>query len=396
VDLYYLFRLELQTIMFTRLYIHIPFCRQKCPYCAFFSQEGSGGELDRYAGLLQREMLLAAKNTTPRSRLESVYFGGGTPSLLDPHQAADLLQQADSLFGLAAGAEVTLEANPGTIDFPRLAGFRQAGINRLSLGIQSFDDRMLETLGRIHTAQQAREAFSAARRAGFENIGIDLIHALPGQTGALWLAELRQAVQLAPEHLSIYGLTIEEGTPFAARYDGGSRLLPDEDLAADMFETADDFLEAHGYGHYEIANYARSGFRSRHNSGYWKRDGCLGLGAGAHSYLRDDRYGTRFSNAAGLDEYSTALQHGTLPRRDIQPLAREDAMAECLFLGLRMSDGVLFSAFEEEFGAGLTDVFGPEVAALSQQGLLTEDSRGIRLTRRGMLLSNQVFQRFLP
>jgi oxygen-independent coproporphyrinogen-3 oxidase len=341
-------------------------------------------------------MLLAAENTASRSQLDSIYFGGGTPSLLDPLQVADLLHQADSLFGLAAGAEVTLEANPGTIDFQRLDGFRQAGINRLSLGIQSFDDRMLMTLGRIHTARQAREAFTAAQRAGFENIGIDLIHALPGQTGAMWLAELRQALQLAPAHLSIYGLTIEEGTPFAALYDSNSRLLPDEDLAAEMFEAADEFLTAHGYEHYEIANYARAGFRSRHNSGYWKRDGYLGLGAGAHSFMRDAGFGTRFSNAADLNEYNTAVHHGTLPRRDILPLARADAMAEYLFLGLRMSDGVLYRSFAQEFGAGLTDIFGQKLTALLGQGLLTADTCGIRLTRRGMLLSNQVFQRFLP
>jgi oxygen-independent coproporphyrinogen-3 oxidase len=277
-----------------------------------------------------------------------------------------------------------------------LSGFRQAGVNRLSIGIQSFDDRMLSSLGRIHSAQQAREAFAAARLAGFANIGIDLIHALPGQTNAMWQAELRQALQLAPEHLSIYGLTIEEDTPFAERYDSDSPLLPGEDLAAEMFETADEFLKTNGYEHYEIANFARPGFRSRHNSGYWKRDGYLGLGAGAHSFLRDGRYGTRFSNAADLEEYRTALHAGALPRRDITPLAGRDAMAEFLFLGLRMSDGVVFDTFEHEFGAGLKAVFGQEIALLLGQGLLTEDTCGIRLTRRGMLLSNQVFQRFLP
>jgi putative oxygen-independent coproporphyrinogen III oxidase len=382
--------------MFTRLYIHIPYCRQKCPYCAFFSQEHTGNDLNRYAKLLQQEMFLAAEKTASLQRPDSIYFGGGTPSLLDPQLVADLIHQAENLFGLAAEAEITLEANPGTIDYQKLAGFRQAGITRLSLGIQSFDDRMLVALGRIHTAQQARDAFSAARQAGFENIGIDLIHALPGQTSAMWLAELQQALQLAPEHLSIYGLTIEEGTPFATQYGCDSPLLPDEDLAAEMFEMADDLLEAHGYEHYEIANYARAGFRSRHNSGYWKRDGYLGLGAGAHSFLREFGYGTRFSNAADLNEYSTALHNGVLPRRDILPLSRADAMAEYLFLGLRLSEGVLFSTFEQEFRDGLKDVFGKEITSLLVQGLLTEDTCGIRLTRRGLLLSNQVFQQFLP
>jgi oxygen-independent coproporphyrinogen-3 oxidase len=382
--------------MFTRLYIHIPYCRQKCPYCAFFSQVHNDGDLTRYAGLLLQEMRLAAESRSPQHRLDSIYFGGGTPSLLDPRQVAELIQQAGHLFGLADDAEVTLEANPGTVDFQKLSGFRQAGVNRLSLGTQSFDDRMLRELGRIHTAQQAREALAAARQAGFDNIGIDLIHALPGQTSALWLAELRQAVQLAPEHLSIYGLTIEEGTPFAARYDSDSPLLPDQDLAAGMFEVADDLLTAEGYEHYEIANYALPGYRSRHNSGYWQRDGYLGLGTGAHSLLRDSAYGTRFSNVADLDEYRISLRNGELPRREIISLSRTDAMAEFLFLGLRMADGIKSSEFEQEFGSRLKDVFGSEISLLLEQGLLAEDNRGIRLTRRGMLLSNQVFQRFLP
>jgi oxygen-independent coproporphyrinogen-3 oxidase len=382
--------------MFTRLYIHIPYCRQKCPYCAFFSQVHAEGDLTSYAGLLQQEMLLAAESTYPRRNLDSIYFGGGTPSLLDPRQVADLIQQAGHLFGLADDAEVTLEANPGTVDLQRLSGFRQAGVNRLSLGLQSFDDRMLKELGRIHTAKQAREAFAAARQAGFDNIGIDLIHALPGQTNARWLTELRQAVQLAPEHLSIYGLTIEEETPFAARYDSVSPLLPDQDLAAGMFETADDLLTTEGYEHYEISNYALPGLRSRHNDGYWQRDGYLGLGASAHSFLRDSGYGTRFCNVADLDEYRAALHNGTIPRRDITSLSHSDAMAEFLFLGLRMTDGIKYSTFEQEFGTGLKDVFGIEISQLLEQGLLAEGNRGIRLTRRGMLLSNQVFQRFLP
>jgi oxygen-independent coproporphyrinogen-3 oxidase len=382
--------------MFTRLYIHIPYCRQKCPYCAFFSQEHTDGDLTRYAGLLQQEMHLAAEDRSPQRRLDSIYFGGGTPSLLHPRQVAELIQQAGQLFGLADDAEITLEANPGTVDFQRLSGFRQAGVNRLSLGLQSFDDRMLKGLGRVHTAQQAGEAFAAARQAGFANIGIDLIHALPGQTSALWLAELRQAMQLAPEHLSIYGLTIEEGTPFAARYDTDSPLLPDQDLAAGMFEAADDLLTAKGYEHYEIANYALPGFRSRHNGGYWQRDGYLGLGAGAHSLLKDSAYGTRFSNVADLAEYRSALHNSDLPRRDITLLSRTDAMAELLFLGLRMADGIKFSVFEQESGCRLKDAFGDEISQLLEQGLLAEDDCSIRLTRRGMLLSNQVFQRFLP
>jgi oxygen-independent coproporphyrinogen-3 oxidase len=381
--------------MFSRLYIHIPYCRQKCPYCAFFSQAGSQRDLELYSDLLCAEMSLAATSSTP-CPLDSIYFGGGTPSLLEPHQVGRLIQHAAQLFGLAAQAEITLEANPGTVDCNRLTMFRQCGVNRLSLGVQSFNDRMLTILGRIHSAQQACGAFAAARQAGFDNIGIDLIHSLPGQTADMWRMDLEQALQLAPEHLSVYGLTIEDDTVFATLYADHSPLLPDEDLSVDMFEEADELLTAHGYDHYEIANYARTGFRSRHNSGYWHRDGYLGLGAGAHSYLKGSESGTRFSNVADLDEYAHALSIGELPRCDVTVLSREDAMAEHMFLGLRMSDGVRFATFEKQYGMGLNEVFGRELAALQHQELLTADGSAVRLTRRGMLLSNQVFQRFLP
>ena len=382
--------------MFSRLYIHIPFCLRKCPYCAFVSREGSESEAGDYAELLLEEMLLAGRESAPRQALDSVYLGGGTPSLLPPRQVSRLLERAALQFGLAERAEITLEANPGTVERRRLADFRSAGVNRLSIGFQSFNEHMLAVLGRIHTAQEALDAFSAARQAGFDNIGIDLIHALPGQTLEMWRADLEQALRLAPEHLSIYGLTVEEDTPFADRYDEDSSLLADEDLAADMFECADSMLTDAGYEHYEIANYARPGCRSRHNSGYWIRDGYLGLGTGAHSFLKSGDYGLRFGNTSDPEEYAAAINSGHLPRRDINILLRQDAMAEFMFLGLRLSEGVACSAFEQEFGVAMGQLFGREIDALVAQGLLFADSDCIRLTRRGMLLSNRVFARFLP
>jgi len=381
--------------MFTRLYLHIPFCRRKCPYCAFVSQEPAAGDLEGYGDILSAEMGLAAQAFGAEKPLESVYFGGGTPSLLDPSHIARILERAAGLFSLEQRAEITLEANPGTVDQERLAAFRSAGVNRLSLGVQSFSDPMLAALGRIHSAAEAREAFGAARAAGFDNIGIDLIHALPGQTLPLWRNELEQALALKPEHLSIYGLTVEEGTPFARQYGDDSPLLPDEDLAADMFEEADDLLTAAGYEHYEIANYALPGRRSDHNSGYWHRDGYLGLGAGAHSFLRQG-YGVRFGNPAGLDAYAGAIAQGLLPHGDEQTLTRQDALAEFMFLGLRMADGIVEDEFQQEFGVGLEEMFGEAVSKLTTLGLLETAGGRIRLTRRGMLLSNQVFARFLP
>jgi oxygen-independent coproporphyrinogen-3 oxidase len=380
--------------MFTHLYIHIPFCFRKCPYCAFFSQEPTRDDLDCYFNLLRDEMLIRSTAISSHSEVTSIYFGGGTPSLMKPHQIGGLLECAGKHFNIGSSAEITLEANPGTIDLHRLADFRQAGINRLSLGIQSFDDRMLTTLGRIHTSQQSLQAFEDARTAGFDNIGIDLINSLPGQTAEMWQSELEQAIELTPEHLSVYGLTIEEDTPFATKY-ANSTQVPDQDQSADMFETADNLLTSRGYEHYEIANYALPGRRSVHNSGYWHRDGYLGLGAGAHSLLKDDGFGTRRCNISNLDAYSTALQNGCLAEDEVMSLAYDDAVAEIMFLGLRMADGVSFCGFRDSFGRELKDVFGQQIADLAAKGLITEHSSGIKLTRRGMLLSNQVFQQFL-
>ncbi|MBW4055315.1 MAG: radical SAM family heme chaperone HemW [Proteobacteria bacterium] len=378
--------------MFNRLYVHIPFCVKKCHYCAFISRNPEKDELAEYPALLLREMLLHAPAARP---LDSIYFGGGTPSLLQPLQIARLLEKFAVYLGISADAEITLEVNPGTITHTSLKAFREAGINRVSLGIQSFDDAFLERLGRIHTTEQSRQAFQDAREAGFTNISMDLIHSLPGQSLEQWRAELRHAVQLGPEHISIYGLTIEEGTPFARSYPANSQELPDDDLSADMFELADELLTAAGFEHYEIANYARAGYRSQHNSGYWKRDGYLGLGVAAHSFLRDG-YGVRFSNPDNLEEYRRSVTSGQLIRIGEQRLSRGDARAEYLFLGLRLAEGVDLRAFEREFGRSFESVYGPIAADLVRFGFLMQNGRVLALTSRGILLSNQVFEKFLP
>jgi len=380
--------------MLNRLYIHIPFCRHKCPYCAFVSRGGHEDQIDGYVETLLQEMQLVSASCRPARPLDSIYFGGGTPSLLSPAQVTSILDSVNRLFGISGNGEITLETNPGTVDFDKLAGFHHSGINRLSLGVQSFDDRMLAALGRIHSAQQALDAFSAARKAGFDNIGIDLIHALHGQTMAMWQSDLQQAISLHPEHISIYGLTIEEDTPFALRY-SNENLLPDDDASADMFETAHNLLTTAGYEHYEIANYAHPGRRSQHNSGYWQRDGYLGLGAGAHSFLMDSAWGTRFSNSADIEGYTAAVSSRQLPREDLIELSRDDAMAEYLFLGLRMADGISCRRFEELFCVGLDQVYGREIEKLTAQGLLLQSGDNLRLSLRGMLLSNKVFSEFI-
>ena len=377
--------------MFNRLYIHVPFCVEKCHYCAFVSKTPKSNELLEYPALLIRELQLRTSGAKP---LVSIYFGGGTPSLLQPLQLARLLEDIADQTGIRADAEITMEANPGTVDAISLQQFRDAGINRISLGIQSFDDDFLKILGRIHTAGQARQAFGCARKAGFKNISIDLIHSLPGQSLDQWRTELLHAIELAPEHISIYGLTVEEGTPFARLYPAGSHELPDDDLSADMFELADELLTGAGFEHYEIANYARPGCRSEHNSGYWKRDGYVGLGVAAHTFLKEG-HGVRFSNPDTLEEYRRGVTSGQLERIDEHQLTLHDAMSEYLFLGLRLSEGVYIQGFEREFGRSLESVYGSVAVDLVRLGLLAQNGSQLTLTRRGMLLSNQVFSRFL-
>jgi oxygen-independent coproporphyrinogen-3 oxidase len=377
--------------MFNRLYVHIPFCAQKCNYCAFVSSTPQNNELTEYPALLLRELRLHACGSGP---VDSIYFGGGTPSLLQPLQLARLLEGIAGQTGISTNAEITLEANPGTIDRVALNGFLAAGINRLSLGIQSFDDNFLQCLGRIHTVNESRQAFRDARDAGFNNISIDLIHSLPDQSLDQWRSELQHAIALNPEHISIYGLTLEEGTPFARIYPAYSPELSDDDLSADMFELADELLVKSGFEHYEIANYARPGYRSQHNSGYWKRDGYLGLGAAAHSFLREG-YGVRFCNPDILEEYRRGVTSGELLRVGEFHLTQGDAMAEYMYLGLRLAEGVNVRAFEHEFGRSLESVYGSTAADLARLGLLIQNEDVLTLTRRGMLLSNQFFARFL-
>ncbi|MDD2273145.1 MAG: radical SAM family heme chaperone HemW [Desulfuromonadaceae bacterium] len=377
--------------MFNRLYVHVPFCVKKCHYCAFVSTSPEEAELSEYPVLLLHELQLHTTGNTP---LASIYFGGGTPSLLQPQHLSELLDGIKAHTPIREDAEITLEANPGTVDGASLKEFRKAGINRISLGIQSFEDHFLKTLGRIHTVEQSRQAFLDARETGFTNISIDLIHSLPGQSLDQWRSELQHAIELSPEHISIYGLTIEDGTHFARTYVPDSPELVDDDLSADMFELADKLLTAAGFEHYEIANYARPGYRSQHNSGYWSRDGYLGLGVAAHSLLLDG-YGVRFSNPDNLLEYRQGILSARPARIDEHKLTLDDAMSEFMFLGLRLSDGVNLRDFERAFGRSLESAYGPATTALEQLGLVVRKDEVLALTLKGMLLSNQVFARFL-
>ncbi|WP_224960012.1 radical SAM family heme chaperone HemW [Geomonas subterranea] len=377
------------------LYIHFPFCLKKCLYCDFNSTAWSGDQLDGYVELLLREMELRQQLLPEAVQAPTLYFGGGTPSLMTPELVGRLIEQASLRFGVEQGAEITLEANPGTLTPERLAGYRAAGVNRLSLGIQSFDDRLLQRLGRVHTAAEALAAFGQARRAGFDNISIDLMHSLPGQSLDEWRAALGQGIALAPEHVSAYALSIEEGTPFEGLHQRGELQLPGEEEGARMFETTGELLTGAGYLHYEISNFARPGRLSRHNQSYWSRQSYLGFGSGAHSFWNPDGLGRRWNNAADLDGYRAAIDARHLPERDEVLLSLEDAVAESFFLGLRVLAGLELAPLKARFGEDALACQLAEVERLLQAGLLVADGERIRLAGSSVIIANSIFSRFL-
>jgi oxygen-independent coproporphyrinogen-3 oxidase len=307
----------------------------------------------------------------------------------------EVIDTAARLYGLDSTAEITVEANPGTLTREKLAGYRSAGVNRLSLGIQSFHDQLLERLGRVHSASESCEAFAAAREAGFANIGIDLIHSLPGETPALWHDDLRQAVGFASEHISAYALTVEEGTPFHRFEREGTLLLPEEDEAVRMLEMTISILGAAGYEHYEISNFARPGCRSRHNQVYWRRGNYLGFGAGAHSFLAGSGWGVRWHSPDTPERYLRAIREGAPAEEERTALTRAEAMAEFLFLGLRLLAGVEETRFAREFGCTIDDAFPGVVGKLCAEGLLERQTGRLRLSAAGLMVANQVFVRFL-
>jgi len=377
----------------TSLYLHIPFCRRKCSYCDFTSFEQPEIPIDRYVELLLKELRLRLRSLEPQV-VPTLYFGGGTPSLLSPTQICCLLDAVRNHFSVEPSAEITLEANPGTVTQASLQRYLAAGVNRLSIGIQSLEDRQLEMLGRIHSAAEARTAFTSARTAGFSNISIDLMHGLPGQTLAAWQGTLEETVAMEPEHISVYGLSVEAGTPFAKMAEQGELHLPEEELAAAMLELTAEYLRSAGYDHYEISNFARPGFRSRHNQVYWQRGNYLGFGAGAHSFLNVPAYGQRWENPSTLAEYAAAVSNENLPDRGVA-LTEKEAMAEFMFLGLRLLEGVDKEEFVRQFGMELEEAFPKVVGKFRARGLLQEEGTMLRLTSRGLLLANLVMQEFV-
>lgn len=372
------------------LYIHIPFCRQKCLYCDFPSFAGREGEQERYTAALLAEMEARAAECGGRE-FGSVFFGGGTPTALPLPLLERLARKAFDSFRIAPDAEITVEANPGTLDRGTARALRGMGFNRLSMGVQAWQNHLLGRLGRIHTIEDFLENYRIVREEGFRNVNIDLMFALPGQEMEEWLETLEQAAALEPEHISAYSLILEEGTPFYAEWEAG-RLEPvPEELDREMYHAAVDFLAGKGYAQYEISNFARPGRQSRHNRLYWQAGEYLGLGLGAHSYWQ----GARFHNPYDMGEYIRAAGSTAALEQERVENTVQDMMEEFMFLGLRLTEGVSFAAFRERFGRELEEVYGGQVAELAGQGLLERDVAGIRLTRRGIDVSNVVFGKFL-
>ncbi len=330
------------------LYLHIPFCSNKCAYCDFFSQIGTHTQLAEYVELLNLNIRILHQQYPDTQPFETVFLGGGTPSLLTVAQLESLLRNISERFKLAENAEITLEANPGTINLNQLKGYRQAGVNRLSLGIQSLNNRNLQQLERIHSAEQALASVSIARAAGFDNLSLDLMFALPGQALSALEQEISSLLELHPEHISLYGLSFEEGTEFAARQQRGELKPCGEDLYAAQYRLLHDQLLAAGFEHYEISNFARPGYRCRHNQVYWQRRTCLAAGCGAHSFS-DMNWGERRHIPADLNKYRDSIVKGKNPAELLETYGCPEAMKEFIYLALRTSDGFDLHAFEQQF-----------------------------------------------
>ena len=367
------------------LYIHVPFCVKKCDYCDFLSGPAGKERQAEYFQALQREV--ASVPDFPDREITTVFIGGGTPSVPDPALIGAVLDQIRNKFFMAPDAEITIEANPGTLYKEKLEDYLEHGVNRLSLGLQSPQNRELKILGRIHTWEEFLESFSLAREAGFSNINIDLMSAIPDQTYEDWKKNLCTVAALGPEHISAYSLIVEEGTPFRER----DLKLPDEDTEYRMYEDTAAILGEYGFHQYEISNYAKKDRNCRHNEGYWQRKDYLGLGLGAASLVGRER----FTNTSDMSEYLENSGNLEKIRTDRETLTREDEMGEFMFLGLRMTKGVSKKDFQEYFGTSIEKIYGEVLEKYKKQGLLLEEDGRVCLSRAGIHVSNAVMADFL-
>jgi len=369
------------------LYIHIPFCSAICNYCNFNRGLFEAGLKERYVTALLAEIARAGDGAPA----DTIFFGGGTPSLLEPPDVAAVIRACEGSWSIASGAEITLEANPETVTAERLAGFRSAGVNRLSYGVQSFRNDELERLSRLHSAGRAVEAFHLARREGFDNISLDLMMWLPQQTLAHWLGSVDQLIDLGPDHASMYLLELYPNAPLRDAMARGQWSMAPEDDAAEMYVSGLERMDAAGYVQYEISNVARAGRHSRHNLKYWADGEWLGFGCGAHS----TRNGTRWKNLAGTEDYIAAVETLRPTVMDVRSLSPQERLEDALFTGLRLNEGLNLGEIRDRYQVDVWTMYGEELQPFVDQGVLFYDGRSLRLPRAGMLLAHEVMAVFI-
>ncbi len=368
------------------IYLHIPFCKSRCSYCDFATDIYKNSEsVERYTSALTKEI----ENFPVKETIDTIYFGGGTPSLLTPIQLEKILDAIHGKFSVRAASEITMEMNPATVTTETLREYKKLGVNRASFGAQTFDDAELKRLGRKHTAQDVRETIELLRSAGFENVSFDLIAGLPRQTLKDWERNLDEALKLKPEHLSLYLLEIHEATPLAEQIRSNRQPMPDEDLSAEMYELMLEKVSEKGYEQYEISNFTLPGFSSRHNSKYWTLDAVFGFGCSAHSF---DGQRKRWANERDTLKYVEAIE------KNLSPLVEEieiEAKSEYVFLGLRLSKGIDLDEYKNKFGVDLTEEFAEDLKRLMETELIDILDNRLKLTNKGYLFSNEVFAVFV-
>ena len=370
------------------LYIHIPFCKSKCRYCDFCSFHAEDKVIDAYIEKLKEELIYWGKKLT-KEEIVTVFIGGGTPSYLKEQYIKEICGLIFEYFKVSDNAEITIEANPGTVDLKKLCTYRKSGINRISFGLQSTIKEELEYLGRIHTYEEFLQCYDEARQAGFTNISVDLMSAIPKQTLDSYERNLRTIAELSPEHISAYSLIIEEGTPFYED-ENLEDLLPSEEDEVLMYQMTAKILKEYGYEQYEISNYAKAGFESRHNLGYWSHIPYLGIGLNASSYMNE----RRFENPSNMRDYMEITSFDEA-YKSVKPLSVHEQMEEFMFLGLRKTKGISKNEFNERFGCSMAYVYEKPLKEAIEQGFIKEDKDQIYLTQRGILVSNQVLCEFL-
>ena len=372
------------------LYVHIPFCESLCLYCDFYSKIGSTSEIERFLDSLAKEAALLGREY-PGYRYDTVFLGGGTPSILEPGQIRRLFDSLHCAMIISDSAEITIECNPSSLSSELLETYKAIGINRISLGVQSFDDRHLRRLGRIHTSEEALTAFETVRRCGFDNVSLDLIYGLPDQTLDQWASDLEKAIELDPEHISAYNLIIEDQTPFGELYKWGELNLPLDSIQGDMYAALNERLKMAGYVRYEISNFGKPGFECRHNLKYWRLEPYIGLGPAAVSF----DFARRWKNKPDLDSYLSSLESGQPAPRETEELTPEKIREEYIMLSLRLAEGLSLDEMRVRFGYDLFRERGEALRALESNGLVAIDGDRVRLADKGLFISDEIIVRLI-